>query len=145
VRCGGGSSHRLGLYDAVMIKDNHIASIPLDQLTDWLNQTLSKPEATSASFVEVEVDTLDQFAEVLRVRAGLIDYVLLDNMNTDLLRRSVAMRNESGSRVRLEASGGVTLETIGAIAQTGVDRISVGSLTHHAVSVDVRLDIGAEV
>ena len=92
-------------------------------------------------FIQVEADTLAQFAEYLKVPSSLIDLVLLDNMTTDELREAVRMRDEAGSAVVLEASGGVSLETIGTISQTGVERISVGSLTHGAISVDIGLDI----
>lgn len=145
VRCGGGRLHRLGLHDAVLIKDNHLARAPAD-LAEALTRVLSTLEgshlASRVRFVQVEADTLEQFAEYLRVPAGLIDLVLLDNMTTGQLEQAVRMRNEAGSGVLLEASGGVTLETVGPISRTGVERISVGSLTHGAVSVDIGLDIG---
>ncbi len=142
VRCGGGHSHRLGLHDAVLIKDNHIAHLGPDRLTPWLIDACTKAKSESASFVEVEVDTLIQLDRVLDVPAGLIDYVLLDNMSPATLRTAVDMRTNQGSAVQLEASGGVNLSTIAEIAGTGVDRISVGALTHQAVTADVRLDIG---
>ena len=92
-------------------------------------------------FFEVEVDTLAQLDAVLGVEPGLIDVVMLDNFGVEDLERGVAMRDERAPGVALEASGGVTLDTIGAIARTGVERISVGSLTHHAVSLDLGLDV----
>lgn len=162
VRCGGGSSHRLGLHDAVLIKDNHLARIPLGELTERLRGVALAARAAEVQapgeapagprFVEVEVDTLDQLDRVLRVEAGLIDFVLLDNMGPAELRRAVEMRDAAGggvgrgvgrggAGVRLEASGGVRLETIREIAATGVERISAGSLTHGAVSLDFGLDV----
>lgn len=143
VRCGGGASHRLGLYDAVLVKDNHIAGIPLDALADELARASRTIRAErSILFFEVEVDTLEQFERVLGVERGLIDIVLLDNLGPGALREAVRMRDAAGSTVRLEASGGVRLETVRAVAESGVDRISAGALTHSAVSVDIGLDIG---
>ena len=142
VRCGGGHSHRLGLHDAVLIKDNHIAHLGPDQLAPWLTEVCTKAKSEKASFVEVEVDTLVQFDCLLDVPTGLIDFVLLDNMTPATLRTAVEMRTNRGSNLQLEASGGVNLDTIAEIAQTGVDRISVGAITHQAVTADVRLDIG---
>ena len=142
VRCGGGSSHRLGLYDAVLVKDNHIAPIALDDLAGELARASREIRAArSVLFFEVEVDTLAQLERVLSVEAGLIDIVLLDNMAPETLREAVRLRDARAPGVLLEASGGVRLDTVRAIAETGVDRISVGGLTHSAVSVDVGLDI----
>ncbi len=151
VRCGGGTSHRLGLHDAVLIKDNHVAAIPLDELAERLAEAARRAwelridvgdsDPAPPAFVEVEVDSPAQLARILTIEVGLIDYVLLDNFTTDALRAAVALRDRLGSVVLLEASGGVTIETITAIAETGVDRISVGALTHHAVSLDLGLDI----
>ncbi|QYK47114.1 MAG: carboxylating nicotinate-nucleotide diphosphorylase [Phycisphaeraceae bacterium] len=148
VRCGGGRCHRFGLHDAVLLKDNHIAHVPLGELGAFVAEASRKARAIWASgptpllrpFVEVEVDTLEQFAEILSVEPGLVDIVLLDNMGTEKLERAVAMRDGAGSRIELEASGGVTLETIRAIALTGVERISVGSITHGATVLDFGLD-----
>ncbi|PHQ80239.1 MAG: nicotinate-nucleotide diphosphorylase (carboxylating) [Phycisphaera sp.] len=142
VRCGGGVSHRLGLHDAVLIKDNHIAHIPDEKLAAWITKAASKAREHECKFFEVEVDTLEQFENLLRVERGLIDYVLLDNMNSKEMRQAVAMRDFAKSGIKLEASGGVRLETIAGIAASGVDRISVGAITHQAVTADVRLDIG---
>jgi nicotinate-nucleotide pyrophosphorylase (carboxylating) len=153
VRCGGGRCHRLGLHDAVLIKDNHIAGVPVENLADAVSNIAANARAAAASttpprelaFVEVEVDTLDQFARLLTLPPGTIDIVLLDNMPPPMLRQAVTMRDlathPGTPRVELEASGGVSLESIGAIASTGVDRISAGALTHQAVSVDLGLDI----
>lgn len=141
VRCGGGHCHRIGLYDAVLIKDNHLALASGTDLTRTLTDAARNAKANPGiAFVEVEVDTLEQFKQVLTIEPGLIDIVLLDNMTTDELRTAVAERDAHAPRILLEASGGVSLETIAAIAATGVDRISSGALTHQAVSVDIALD-----
>jgi nicotinate-nucleotide pyrophosphorylase (carboxylating) len=139
VRAGGGSSHRYGLDDAVLIKDNHIA------VAGSVTEAIARARAFVGHLVkvEVEVDTLAQLAEALE--AGP-DVVLLDNMAPDLLREAVALtraqtRERAKAPVILEASGGVTLETAPAIAATGVDVISVGWLTHSAPSLDLGLDI----
>lgn len=143
VRCGGGASHRLSLADAVLIKDNHLAGVDLDDLAGVVTEAARKAwmsRAGELAFVEVEVDSLDQLERVLTIEPGLIDYVLLDNFTLGDLRDAVALRARTKASVAFEASGGVTLESVGAIAQTGVERISVGGLTHQAVSVDVGLD-----
>jgi nicotinate-nucleotide pyrophosphorylase (carboxylating) len=148
VRCGGGRCHRFGLHDAVLLKDNHIAHVPLAEIGAFVAEASRKARAILGKgpapllkpFVEVEVDTLEQFAEILKVEPGLVDIVLLDNMGTQMLARAVAMRDGAGSRIELEASGGVTLETVRAIAMTGVERISVGSITHGATVLDFGLD-----
>lgn len=142
VRCGGGCTHRIGLYDAVLLKDNHLASLRVDELRAKLEAGARRArEAHELRFFEVEVDTLAQLEAALGVEPGLIDVVMLDNFSVDDLARGVALRDERAQGVALEASGGVTLDTIGAIAKTGVERISVGSLTHHAVSLDLGLDV----
>ncbi len=131
VRCGGGVNHRFGLDDAVLIKDNHIA------VAGGVAQALRAAKAHVGHLVkiEIEVDTLDQLRQVLDEGA---DVVLLDNMTPDDLRRAVAM---VGGRMICEASGGVTLENVAAIAETGVDLISVGALTHSAPVLNLGLDI----
>ncbi len=136
VHCGGGVNHRTGLYDAVMIKDNHLA------LADETGMTPADAVGRARDMqpgrvIEVEVDSLEQLRNVLP--AGP-DVVLLDNMSLDQLREAVAIRAAEAPGVVLEASGGVRLDTIGAIAATGVDRISVGALTHSAVGLDLGLD-----
>lgn len=145
VRMGGGHNHRTGLFDAVLIKDNHLAlgavggRSPAEAVAaarDFLAR-LPAGEPARDMIVEVEVDTLAQFAEVL---AAGPDIVLLDNMSLDDLRSAVARRNAQAPEVELEASGGVNLQTIRGIALTGVDRISVGALTHSATWFDVGLD-----
>lgn len=132
VRCGGGFNHRFGLDDAILIKDNHIA------VAGGIGAVLERARKHCGHLVkiEIEVDTLDQFREVLRT--GLADAVLLDNMSVTQLREAVAI---NAGRLRLEASGGVTLDSIPAIAATGVDYASSGALTHSAPNFDVALDI----
>jgi nicotinate-nucleotide pyrophosphorylase (carboxylating) len=132
VRCGGGVNHRFGLDDAVLIKDNHIA------VAGGVAKALDAARAAVGHLVkvEIEVDTLDQLREVLA--SGKADVVLLDNMRPEQLREAVALCR---GKIVTEASGGVTLDTVAAIAETGVDVISSGALTHSAPSLDVALDI----
>lgn len=141
VRMGGACNHRAGLYDAVLIKDNHLAHAADAGLTPGQAIALTRQrlagQAGAPGILEVEVDTLDQLAEVLPQRP---DIVLLDNMGPHLLRQAVALRDSQAAGVVLEASGGVTLESIREIAETGVERISVGGLTHSAASLDLGLD-----
>lgn len=140
VVCGGGATHRMGLYDAVLLKDNHLAHVRPDQLGNAVKQAAIRARGTypGLKFVMIEVDTLDQLKLVL---AAGVDIVLLDNMTNAQLTQAVALRDKTAPNVELEASGGVTLDTIRAIAQTGVDRISVGALTHSAPALDLGLDI----
>jgi len=130
VRCGGGVNHRFGLDDAILIKDNHIA------VCGGVAKALERARAEAGWLtpIEIEVDGLDQFAET---RAYEPDVVMLDNFSLDELREAVVMNNYVS---KLEASGGVTLQTVRAIAETGVDAISVGALTHSAPALDVALD-----
>jgi len=132
VRCGGGANHRFGLDDAVLIKDNHIA------VAGSVAAALRAARAMVGHLVkvEIEVDSLEQLAEVLQ--AGGADAVLFDNMDATALKRAVEMAR---GKVVTEASGGVTLETVARIAETGVEVISVGALTHSAPALDVALDI----
>lgn len=131
VRCGGGANHRFGLDDAILIKDNHIA------VAGGVAAALRAAKSAAGHLVriEIEVDTLDQLGEVIAEGA---DAVLLDNMPTDMLRAAVAMVD--GAMI-CEASGGVSLETVATIAETGIDVISVGALTHSAPALDLGLDI----
>mmetsp|Transcript_59585 Transcript_59585/g.140979 ORF Transcript_59585/g.140979 Transcript_59585/m.140979 type:complete len:325 (+) Transcript_59585:48-1022(+) len=145
VRCGGGFCHRLGLHDAVLIKDNHLAGLTPEQVAARVGEAAQRAAGMRAKgvaikFFEVEVDTLEQLDALLTLPAGAIDFVLLDNMPPDVLAQAVAKRDASGLPILLEASGGVSLESIGAIAKSGVDRVSVGGLTHQAVSIDIGLD-----
>jgi nicotinate-nucleotide pyrophosphorylase (carboxylating) len=132
VRSGGGFNHRFGLDDAMLIKDNHIA------VAGGIRAVLERARGAAGHLVkiEIEVDTLDQLAEVLSV--GLADAVLLDNMAPAMLRQAVAM---VAGRLPLEASGGITLDSIAEIAATGVDYASSGWITHSAPNLDVALDI----
>jgi nicotinate-nucleotide pyrophosphorylase (carboxylating) len=127
-RCGGAQNHRMGLYDGVLIKDNHIA------ICGGITAAVSRAKEANLPRIEVECDTLEQVAEA--VNAGA-DIVLLDNMPPDVLRQAVAV---VAGRARTEASGGVTLDTIRAIAETGVDFVSVGRITQSAPAVDIGLD-----
>jgi nicotinate-nucleotide pyrophosphorylase (carboxylating) len=134
VRCGGGFNHRFGLDDAILIKDNHIA------VAGGIKPVLQRARAHVGHLVkiEIEVDTLAQLREVLDT--GLADVVLLDNMDIAELTEAVKLAN---GRVVLEASGGVTRDSIAKIASTGVDYASAGALTHSAPNFDVALDIDA--
>ena len=138
VRMGGGQNHRLGLYDGCLIKDNHLAAWraghPKDTLADLIRHVRGE---LGAAPLEVEVDQLDQLADVL---AADPDIIMLDNMKGEILRQAVALRNEKKHAALLEASGGVSLETVAEIAATGVDRISVGALTHSARTLDLGFD-----
>jgi nicotinate-nucleotide pyrophosphorylase (carboxylating) len=140
VLCGGGTNHRLGLYDQVLIKDNHLALADKDIATV---ASEARAKVGPDVVIEVEVDTLEQLKAVL----GLpVDMVLLDNMSPERLRQAVALRNAASrdGRPLLEASGGITLDTVRAAAETGVDRISVGALTHSAPAVDIAMDVHLE-
>ena len=143
VRQGGGHNHRVGLYDGVLIKDNHLAfalsrfrqSIPMIIQNARKQPRLSKLDEKLP--IEIEVDTLEQFEDAL---AGRPDIVLLDNMTVEQMSEAVRHRNLAAPTVLLEASGGVNLQTARGIAETGVDRISVGALTHSAPALDIALD-----
>lgn len=130
VECGGGRNHRLGLDNGIMIKDNHIAVC--GGLTAAIQRATARVPVLTK--VEVECDRLDQVEEAMNAGA---DILLLDNMDNDMLRKAVAM---VGGKIPLEASGGVNLETIGGISQTGVDFISVGRITQSAPAIDIGLD-----
>ncbi len=143
VRCGGGHNHRIGLYDGILIKDNHVAALAAAS-----GRSVSAFQAMQAALrqagrsvpVEIEVDDLGQFEEALGCRP---DMILLDNMSLADLRKAVQRRDVvcgGGETILLEASGGVNLSTVRAIAETGVDRISVGALTHSAPALDIALD-----
>ncbi len=142
VRCGGGTNHRIGLYDAILIKDNHLTGVEPGRLAPVVFDMLNRmhAEGIEPAFVEVEADTLKQVEALLSVTG--IDVVLLDNFSIDDLRLAVDLRDGVGLRgkVELEASGGVTLDSVGAIAETGVERISVGAMTHSAPALDLSLE-----
>jgi nicotinate-nucleotide pyrophosphorylase (carboxylating) len=132
IRCGGGFNHRFGLDDAMLIKDNHVA------VAGGIRAVLERAKAAVGPMVkvEIEVDSLEQLREVLD--AGLADVVLLDNFDVPLLRKAVAM---VGGKLVTEASGGITLDSVAAVAETGVDYFSSGALTHSVVNLDIGLDI----
>jgi nicotinate-nucleotide pyrophosphorylase (carboxylating) len=147
VRCGGGRNHRLGLFDGILIKDNHLASRAAADGTlldpGTAVETARKYIASGAyrfdhpPMIEIEIDSIAQLESALKASPNI---VLLDNMSNESLMQCVAMRNSVNPTVELEASGGVNLQTIAAIAKTGVDRISVGALTHSATNLDLGLD-----
>jgi nicotinate-nucleotide pyrophosphorylase (carboxylating) len=142
VRCGGGHNHRVGLYDGLLIKDNHLAAIPQRDLADYLSKVVQQSRAEQSSrLIEVEVDRLDQMREVLKVEG--VQVILLDNMDCPTMEQAVELRNRAGRKgqVELEASGGVTLETVRSIASTGVERIAVGAITHSSPALDIGLDL----
>jgi len=137
VRCGGGHNHRMGLYDGILIKDNHLAA--LGGGPDAIRQSIQLAREKNGPDVpvEIEVENLNLLEVALACRP---DIVLLDNMSLDQLRQAVRRRNELAPGIQLEASGGITLDNVRAVAETGVDRISVGALTHSAPALDIALD-----
>lgn len=146
VRCGGGHLHRFGLHDAALYKDNHLAALPPGPLDETLGPALARARTGGdLRFVEVEVDTLEQFDELLRLPEDAVDIVLLDNMDPATMREAVTRRDATRPRWQLEASGGITLDTIRTKAESGVDRISVGALTHSVRNLDVGLDAESEI
>ncbi|MDI6450599.1 carboxylating nicotinate-nucleotide diphosphorylase [Anaerobaca lacustris] len=142
VRCGGGYNHRLGLYDGILIKDNHLAELGKNLSTRLRRVVEDAKNRKGLSFVAVEVDHVDhQLNHVLKIPG--IDIVLLDNMGQWQLKHAVRMRDEmcgKGNKPLLEASGNITLDNVSAIAQCGVDRIAIGAITHSATAVDIGLD-----
>ena len=131
VEAGGGVNHRFGLYDAILIKDNHIA------VAGGIKSALEAVKRQKGKMnIEIEVDTLAQLEEVLACE--IADIVMLDNMDVARLKKAVTLIDD---RIRTEASGGVTLDTVSPIAATGVDYISIGALTHSAPALDIGLDI----
>tara|TARA_R100001132_G_scaffold14619_1_gene13183 strand:+ start:6966 stop:7856 length:891 start_codon:yes stop_codon:yes gene_type:complete len=139
VAAGGGTNHRMGLYDGVLIKDNHLAG--------WASRTTqptiaaaiqqARESVNGQKPIEVEVDTLDQLADALQAKPEI---VLLDNMSPEIMKQAIEMRNANSPSTLLEASGGITLESIRSVAETGVERISVGALTHSVISLDLGFD-----
>jgi nicotinate-nucleotide pyrophosphorylase (carboxylating) len=130
VRLGGGANHRIGLYDMVLIKDNHI------QAAGGITEAVRRVRAqTSELPIEVEVESLAQLEEAL---ANGVDRIMLDNMSLEMMRNAV---ERAAGRVELEASGGITLAAVAQVAQTGVDLISVGALTHSVTALDISLDL----
>jgi nicotinate-nucleotide pyrophosphorylase (carboxylating) len=146
VRCGGGSNHRMGLYDGILVKDNHLAALgrgkaAFKRMRDAFMLAPSEfhlvPVNERKTFLEIEVEDLVQFEWAIFFNP---DAILLDNMTPEGLREAVRQRDKHARKILLEASGGVSLETVRAIAETGVDRISVGALTHSAPALDIALD-----
>jgi nicotinate-nucleotide pyrophosphorylase (carboxylating) len=138
VVCGGGLNHRFGLFDRILIKDNHLAALRHEP-PSAIEAAVRRARARYPQLaLEVEADTLEQVEQALRAGA---DVILLDNMAVERLREAVRLVN---GRAKTEASGGVNLSTVRAIAETGVDFISVGALTHSARAVDIALDFAAE-
>ena len=142
VRAGGGSNHRFGLFDAILIKDNHLKFMEVGDYPSAgaVADAFAAPKAARGHLqkIEVEAESLDQVKEA--VRAGA-DAILLDNMSAETLVRAVEIARRSGKQIFLEASGNVTLRNIGKIAATGVDAISIGALTHSAPALDISLDL----
>ena len=134
VTCGGGRNHRLGLHDMVLIKDNHLAALRHEKPNAIAAAVLRARAAYPRLKIEVEADTLEQVGQALAAGA---DMILLDNMDPAQLREAV---RQCAGRVPTEASGGVNLDTVGDVARTGVNFISVGALTHSARAVDIGLD-----
>jgi len=146
VNTGGGTNHRVGLFAAVMIKDNHLAlsedhgmtpAAAVQKTKAFMQEAIDTYSIAKDMIIEVEVDTIEQLCEVLPASPHI---VLLDNMSCEQLSECVTYRDEHAPDVELEASGGVNLSTVKGIAETGVDRISIGALTHSAVNFDVGLD-----
>lgn len=138
VRCGGGTNHRIGLYDGILIKDNHVAAWKQaggTSLAKMLEEVRSRAPVDVP--LEIEVDTLAQLEDALR---GRPDIILCDNMTPQLLSEAVLRRDTLNPDVLLEASGGVNLSTVRDVAESGVDRISIGALTHSAPALDVGFD-----
>lgn len=138
VRCGGGTNHRMGLFDGMLIKDNHLAARGNASVADAVMAARGYLSSLSVDLpVEVEVDTLQQLKDALAAKPEI---VLLDNMKTTELQQAIVLRDQMSPTTLLEASGGVNLETIGCIAGTGVDRISIGAITHSAPALDLGYD-----
>jgi nicotinate-nucleotide pyrophosphorylase (carboxylating) len=142
VRSGGGFNHRIGLYDGLLVKDNHLTPVNPRELEIYLAKVVAKSQSEDPKrFIEVEVTTLEQLREVLKVDG--VNVILLDNMDCPNMASGVTMRDAAGRKglIDLEASGGVTLETVRSIAQTGVDRIAIGAITHSAPALDISLEV----
>lgn len=131
VRCGGGQNHRIGLYDLVLIKENHIAA------AGSITAAVAAARSTAPGLrVEVETETLEQVREALAAEA---DIIMLDNFDIERMQAAVALNRSHAHRALLESSGGVTLETLRSIAETGVDFISIGSLTKNIEAIDLSM------
>lgn len=136
VHVGGGENHRIGLYDAFLIKENHIATT--GSITNAVNQAkINRPDRK----IEVEVENLDELNQALDVG---VDVIMLDNFSLDLMRQAVAVNQQHQNKTLLEASGDITLDNINAVAKTGVDYISVGALTKHSNAIDLSLRVNIQ-
>lgn len=145
VLAGGGANHRVGLFDMVLVKDNHVAQLDRREWGNQLESLVARSKQRNPSLpIEIEVVDFAGFERVLAIKG--VDIILLDNMDCPTMRRCVQTRDASGlgSKLQLEASGGVTLETVHDIALTGVERISVGALTHSVTALDISLEIEVE-
>jgi len=141
VKAGGCTNHRMGLHDAVLVKDNHLTALgSLDELPAIIFKLRAEHPGLT---IQIEADTLTQVERLLSMKG--IDVILLDNMDTTMVRKALALRNTLSPATILEASGGVTLQTLRQIADTGVDRISVGALTHSAPNADLSMELGHAV
>lgn len=143
VRCGGGFNHRIGLYDAILAKDNHFATVPLDDLPGFLRRMIDRANQLDPppTFISIEADNLLMLERMLPVEG--IDIILLDNFTVDQIRKAVEIRDQASlkGKVELEASGGVNLSNVRAVAETGVERISIGALTHSSIITDMAIEI----
>lgn len=142
VLAGGGANHRIGLYDMVLVKDNHLAQLDRNEWAAQLEKLVAHSKQNHPSLpIEIEVVDIAGFERVLAMPG--VDIILLDNMDCPTMRRCAEARDAAGlrDRVQLEASGGINLETVHDIAQTGVERISVGALTHSPPALDISLEI----
>lgn len=141
VKLGGGKNHRIGLFDAVLIKDNHLAALGSEQKNILPKKIAELRQKYPALKIEIEADTLEQVEFFLSIKE--VNVLLLDNMSFEEMRRAVALKNQMAPKVRLEASGGITLENIRAVAETGIDEISLGALTHSALWTDLSLEMNS--
>ena len=143
VVCGGGHSHRMGLYDAVLIKDNHLVHLEGESFIQTVERivTRAKDQTPPPRFVEVEVDRFDQLETVLGQLGERVDVVLLDNMSVGQVCDAVKMRDRLAPKVELEASGGIDVETVVQYAEAGVERLAVGMITHSAAAMNFGLEV----
>ena len=138
VTAGGGTNHRTGLYDQVLIKDNHLRILKDRTIPDILAQV--KKSVLKKTTVGIEVKNLKELAEALK---GKADYILLDNMRPETVKEAVELRKKAGSKIEFEVSGGINLDNVREYAETGIERISVGAITHSSPWLDISLDIVA--
>ncbi len=136
VSVGGGVNHRIGLYDEVLIKDNHLRILRKDAIVDIVNR--AKQNVLKRTTIGIEVRNLQELKEALKSKA---DYILLDNMSVELVRECVNLRKRLGLKTEFEVSGGINLENVRGYAETGVERISIGQITAGAPTIDISLDI----